>query len=235
MSGGLTKGMARRLELLAGRPVFVPRLREFAVAVADLGPPGLPIGEQTATEGPGHRDPFLAVMRNEPRDVVIAALRLSDLLRDIADIGDAFCVELRPVVDGHDDIRTAARLYCSGDACLDVIGVDHLYGELDPQRLLAFRCDFGLEQLIGSRHEIGPPQPMNRRRVRVGGGPPRGQDPGHAARAGRDRAGSGKFQKPSPVDTRHDPASLMSRRISLSTTFFNSNWCGGTSQAEAGH
>ncbi len=40
--------------------------------------------------------------------LVIAALRLADLLGDVADVGDAVGVKLRPVVEAHDDVGAGA-------------------------------------------------------------------------------------------------------------------------------
>jgi hypothetical protein len=45
---------------------------------------------------------------------------------------------------------------------LNVVGVDHLDIELDAECLFAFGDYFVPQHLIGGRHEIGPPQPVNR-------------------------------------------------------------------------
>src|SRR3954453_20153330 len=83
-------------------------------------------------------------------------MRLTDSFGNVADIGDAPGVELRPVAGRPNDVGASPRLDRGGDARLDVVGVDHLESELDAERLFAFEQDLRLEQLVGGRHKIGP-------------------------------------------------------------------------------
>src|SRR5262249_29103308 len=121
--GGVTKGVAERLtqgttlglELLAGGAVFIPGLREFPVAVADLLEPGFAVGQQAASGRPRHPDPPVADCRGLATDLVIAALRPADLVDYVADIDDTVGIELRPGADQHDDVGTGSGLDCGRD------------------------------------------------------------------------------------------------------------------------
>src|SRR5262249_21655336 len=82
----LAKRSALGLELFAVLAVFVPGLREFAVAIPDFREPGLAIGQQTAPGRPGHANPFPVDSRNRLRNVVITSLNLTDLGSDVAEV-----------------------------------------------------------------------------------------------------------------------------------------------------
>src|SRR5262249_53509931 len=87
---GVTERLAKRaalgLELFAGLAVFVPALREFAVAIPDFREPGFAISQQPTSSRPGHADPLLADSRDRLRDVVIGSLNLTDLRSNVADV-----------------------------------------------------------------------------------------------------------------------------------------------------
>src|SRR5258707_5253289 len=85
------------------------------------------------------------------------------------------------VVEDHDEIRTASRLDGRGHARLQVVTVHRLEIDLDPERLLGFRQQLLAQQLIGSRHEVVPTQPVYRRALCKRGRAAGGQDAGHAA------------------------------------------------------
>src|SRR5207302_500805 len=80
--------------------------------------------------------------------------------------------------------------------------------ELDAECLLAFRHDLSAQQLIGSRHEIGPAQPVQSGRLAIGRRPPRSEDRGDPAAARGNGAGPRKLQKSPPIEARHDLSSL---------------------------
>ena len=166
VSSGLADGAALGLEFLAGVEQRVPGFREGIVP--NLVEPRFAIGDQRASDGPRHADPFVADSGDELGNVVIAALGLADLLGHITDIGETFGVELRPVSGQHGDVSSASRLDSRCDARLQIIGVDSFNLERDAGRLLAFLRDLAFEQHVRSRHEIRPTQPMNIRPLRVG-------------------------------------------------------------------
>ncbi len=139
---------------------------------------------------------------------VIAALRLADLLGDIADIGDALGIELRPIVDRHQNVGAGLRLDRRGDARLDAVAVDGLDLELDAERLLAFLGNLAAQQLIGNRHEIDEFEPMQGRALRKRRRPPRSQNAGQPAARGAQRAGAGKLQKAAATGGLHHCYSL---------------------------
>ena len=194
MAERLPDRAALGLQLFAGIAEGIPSVGKLAVAVPDLLEPRFAVGDQAAADRPRDGDPFVADGRHRLCDIVISALCFAELLGHIADIGQTFGVELRPVVERHKDVWPRAGLDRRGYAGLNVVGVDRLDIELDAEGLIAFRGDLGAQHLIGSRHKIGPPQPMHRGRLRIGRRPPRGQDPGDPDGARRDRAGAGKFQ-----------------------------------------
>src|SRR4029077_10685137 len=90
----LAIGMPGLLQLLAGGAVFVPVRWKLAVET-DFGKPGFAVGDEPAADAPGHADPFAPDRRDLPRDVVIAALVLADLLGDVGRIGKAVGIKLR--------------------------------------------------------------------------------------------------------------------------------------------
>src|SRR5260370_8508813 len=69
----LAEGTALGFELLTGRAVLFPSLRELFAAIADFLEPGFAIGDQSAAGGPRDADPFPATLRRDPRDPVQAA------------------------------------------------------------------------------------------------------------------------------------------------------------------
>ncbi len=203
MSERLTKGMAVGFQFLAGFPPFLPSLRVLAASIADLLPPRGSVDDLQTDNGPGHRDPFMAVIGDGPRGFVKAALRLADFLRDVADVDDAVGIELRPVVERHDDVRTSAGLDSRSNPRLDRQPIDRLEVELDPQILLALLIDFRLEQLIGRRHVVRRLEPVKRGALGEGRRPPRGQDPSDPAGASGSHASAAKLQQPTPINAFH--------------------------------
>src|SRR5215831_7322810 len=152
----LAIGAALYLELLAHGAVLVPSVRKLTIAVAHFLEPRLPVREQPAADAPGDTDPFLAVIGDDFGNLVIAALRAADLVGDVADIDNAAGVKLRPVIDDENDVRPRPRLYCRGDPCLNVVGIDRLKSKLYPERFVALGYYLAPEQLIGSGHAIRP-------------------------------------------------------------------------------
>src|SRR6516165_3170983 len=138
MAQGLAERMALCLQLLARRPVLVPRLRKLACAVADGFEPRFAIDKQTANDAPRYTDPLIARRGHYARHLVVAALRFADFRRHIAHIDQALDIELRPVVESTDDVGASSRLDCRGGARLQIVGVDRLDIELDAERLGAF-------------------------------------------------------------------------------------------------
>ena len=110
------------------------------------------------------------------RGFVIAALRLADLLGDVADVDDAVGVELRPIADRHQDVGAGFRLDRRSDARLDAVTVDGFDLELDAERLLGFVGDLAAQQLVGNRHEVDEFEPMQGRPLRVSRRPAGGQN-----------------------------------------------------------
>src|SRR6185437_13775116 len=94
----LAERAALGLELLAGLVIFVPGLRELAVP--RFLEPRLAIGDLRAEHAPRQGDPSLAVVGDDPRLLIVTALRLADGVCDVAHIDDALGIELRPVVEG---------------------------------------------------------------------------------------------------------------------------------------
>src|SRR5262249_21128333 len=80
------------------------------------------------------------------------------------------------------------------------------------ERLLALRGDLFFQELVGGGYEIGPAQPLDRRRLGIGRRAPRGQDRGQPT-ARRDRPGARKAQEPPPGDPSHGLSSLAHERI----------------------
>ena len=61
-----------------------------------------------------------------------------------------------------DDVGAAAGLDRRGDARLQVVAVDGLHRDLEPERLFGFGQELAAQQRVGYRHEIAEPQPMQR-------------------------------------------------------------------------
>src|SRR6185437_2002339 len=197
----LAERPALRLEFLAGLEIFVPGLRELAVP--RFLEPRLAIGDLRAEHTPRQGDPFLAVVRDDPRLLVVAALRLADRIGDVAHVNHALGIELRPIVESANHVRPGARLDCGGGARLDVVAVDHLDVELDAERLGAFRDDLVAQQLVGGRHEIVPAQPMDAGALRIGGRLAQSEHRTDAARSCGDRAGAGQLKQLAPTYAGH--------------------------------
>ncbi len=88
---------------------------------------------------------LLAVGADDLADVVDSRRRALPIsLGDVADVGKALGVELRPVVEPQNDVGAGAGLNRRGDARLDVVGVDRLDGQLDAEVLLALLDDRAL-------------------------------------------------------------------------------------------
>src|SRR5258707_12313475 len=85
------------------------------------------------------------------------------------------------VVEDHNEIRTTSRLNGRGHARLQVVTVHRLEIDLDSQRFLGSRQQLLAQQLIGSRHEVVPTQPVYRRALCKSGRAASDQDAGHAA------------------------------------------------------
>ena len=68
-----------------------------------------------------------------------------------------------------------------GHARLQVVAVHGLEIDLDSELFLGGRQQLLAQQLIGSRHEVVPAQPVYRRALRKCGRAAGGQDAGHAA------------------------------------------------------
>src|SRR5215831_822826 len=144
----LAQWPARSFELFAGIAVLLPGLREFAVAVTNFRKPGFAIGDQHAERIPRNANPFVAVIGNKPADIVITTLSITDLLGQIRNIHQILNIELRPVADHIEDVRTRARLDCRGNALLDLVGIDRLKIELKAERLLTLRDELLFKQRV---------------------------------------------------------------------------------------
>jgi hypothetical protein len=131
MAERLADRMARCLQLFAGRTVFLPGLRILCLVVTDFSPPGFPVDNLSANYGPRDCNPFAAVIGDRPRGFVVASLRLADLLGHVADIDDAFGIELRPVVEHLDEVGAVAGLDGRSDPRLNCQPIDPFKIELD--------------------------------------------------------------------------------------------------------
>src|ERR1700736_4952244 len=179
MADSLAKRTALCLQLLAGGVGGVPRLGKFRDP--DLFEPGLAVRVHGTDDSPRHRVEFLAVAGNGARVFVEPAFLARDLLGEIAEVDHALRVEGRLVVKDHNEIGTTSRLNRRGHARLQVVTVHRLEIDLDPERLLGFGQQLLAQQLIGSRHEVVPAQPVYRRALCKRGRAASGQDAGHAA------------------------------------------------------
>src|SRR5262249_2719298 len=126
MAQSLTERLALRLQPLAGIDVIFPGSGELLRAIYDCRPPGFAIGHQYTQDWARDSDPSSAVIGDGDSGLVIAAQSIADLLCDVADIGDAAAVELRPIVDRHDDVGPGRRLDRRGNARLDAVPLDRL-------------------------------------------------------------------------------------------------------------
>ena len=96
----------------------------------------------------GHGQPAFAVVGGGAGRLIKSTLGLAELLGDFTDLGQAFAVEVGPVVEKVDDVGPRARLDRRGDARLNVVGIDGLNRELDAKRLLTFRRDFPFQKHV---------------------------------------------------------------------------------------
>ena len=193
--------VAGRLQLLADRAVFLPSRGNGVSAL--LGQPGLAIDDHGAEHAPRHPQPFLAIVGDDLRLLIEAALRLADLLDDVVDIADALGIELRPVVQAANDVGAGAGLDRRGGARLQIVAVDRLDIELDAESLLGLGRDLLLQERVGGGNEVIPAQPVNRCALRVGGSARRGEYRGDAAGLRRDRTRAGELKKLSPMNPSH--------------------------------
>ena len=205
----LAQGVPLGLQLLARLAPLLPGLRIFFGVIPDLLPPGGAVGDLQADDRVRDAKPFLAVIGDRLRGFVIAALRLADFLRDIADIDDAVGIELRPIVDRADDVGTGAGRDGGRDPRLDRQPVDAFEIDLDAEVLLGLLVDLRSDHLVGNRYIVGPPDPMQGRPLREGGRPARGQNAGEPSGRGRCRSGAGKLQQAAAIDTRHGSSPLI--------------------------
>jgi hypothetical protein len=196
---GLADRLALLLESRADLPVLLERLRRLAGA--DLREPRAPVGDQAAAGAVGEREPLLALPCRRLRVLVVAALLLGLPLAEIADVGEAVLVEVRPVVQHHDDVRPRARLDGRGDARLQVVGVDRLERDLD-LRLLAVLGVLPAQLDVPLGDEVDPLQHLDLGALRVGGGAPGRED----ALEARERGGTARgLQQGAPVDGMSGP------------------------------
>jgi hypothetical protein len=188
MAERLADRPALRLEQLARAAILLPTFRKFADA--NLGEPGFAVAQQDAERAPRHPEPAALAFRHRREDVVEAALLAADLIGDVTHVRQALGVEVRPVVHGVDDVGAGAGLDRRGDARLQVVAVDGLERDLEPQRLLRLRQQLLAQQRVGGGNEIAEPQPVQRGVLRVGGRPAGGQDAGQRAAADQRAARS---------------------------------------------
>ena len=123
----------------------------------------------------GHAQPLAADLERGPEDVVEAALSLADRLGDVADVDERVLVELRPVVEHHEDVGAGARLDGGGDARLQVVGVDGLELDLGAERLAGLR-HLALQLDVGLGNEVDPAHDVQLGALREGGRAARGED-----------------------------------------------------------
>ena len=89
---------------------------------------------------------------------------------------------------------------------------------LMPSAFSAFGQQLLAQQLIGSRHEVVPAQPVQRGGLRVGGCPAGGQDAGHAAGFCRQGTGARYLQELAARDTSHAISSHVDLLCDLETS-----------------
>src|ERR1700730_10712376 len=135
------------LQLFARGAPFLPGFGIFLRPVADFVPPRGAVDNLQADDRVGDGKPLLAVKGDRLGGFVIAALRLADFLGDVADIGDALSIELRPGVDRTDDVGTGAGRDGGSDPRLDRQAIYGFEVELDAEVLLALLEDLCSERL----------------------------------------------------------------------------------------
>src|SRR5712692_2479037 len=121
---GLPDGLALGLELLANLAPFVPGLRELLDA--DFRVPRASVGDGVADDAVGYGQPLAVHFRRDVEDVVVALLRLPDRLGHVRHVHEGAGIEVRPVVEHHNDVGAGAGLDRGGDARLQVVEVDEL-------------------------------------------------------------------------------------------------------------
>jgi hypothetical protein len=94
-------------------------------------------------------------------EVVVAALRGADRLAHRRHVGAAVGIELRLVVEDHDDVGPALGLDRRGRPRLQVVEADRLHVDLEAERLLCFRQHRLAQDLIAGRDEVVPLQPVH--------------------------------------------------------------------------
>src|SRR5438270_6057228 len=119
MRHGLPERVPLSLQLLPAVPPLLPARRVFLRPVSDFVPPRSTVDNLQTDDRVRDSEPFLAVIGDRLCGLVEAALRLADLLADIADIDDAVGIELRPIVDRADDLGAGSGGYGRGHARLD--------------------------------------------------------------------------------------------------------------------
>src|SRR5262249_807580 len=201
VSHGLAEWLALGLELLAGVAILVPGFRKFVVA--DRVEPRFAIGIFIAEDAPRHSEPFLAIVGDGNRFLVKAALVLAEFLGNLADVGDAFGIQLRPVVQRANDVRDGARLNGGRSARLNVIAVDHLDIERDAEILGGCRYDLLAQNFIRAGNEIVPAQPVYGRALRIGRRPATCQNRSNPSGSCRNRASAGKLKQLAPMNSSH--------------------------------
>ena len=175
----LTDRPALGLELLANLAILLPGVGEGRGA--DLVKPRFSVGDHGADDGPWHGDPLLAVRRVRFAQIVVPAFGFAHTACEVGQVNDALRIDLRVVVEEHDDVGTCARLNRRGDTRLQVVAIHGLEINLESQRFLGGRQQLLAQQLVGSRYEVVPTQPVYRRALCKGGRAASGQDAGHAA------------------------------------------------------
>src|SRR5882757_5971986 len=175
----LTDRPAHRFELLANLAILLPRVREGRGA--DFVEPRFSVGDHGADNCPWQGDKLLAIDRVRFAQIIVAVFGLAHAASELGQVDHALRVDLRVVVEEHDDIGTRARLNRRGDTRLQVVAIHGLEINLDSQRFLGSGQQLLAQQLIGSRHEVVPAQPVYRRALGKSRRAASGQDAGHAA------------------------------------------------------
>ncbi len=219
MTHRLAERLALGLELLAGGAVLVPGLRKLGEP--DRLEPRFAIRVLVAKDAPGNAEPFLAIVANGNRLFVKAALLLADFLGNVADVGHAVGIELRPVVERANHIWAGPRLNGGRGARLDVVAVDHFNIERDAEILGGGRDNLLAQDLVGPGNEIVPAQPVHRGALRVGRRPSGRQNCSKSSARRSDGAGTRNLKQFSPMNPSHwNPPSKTSTIAFLVGTFF---------------
>jgi hypothetical protein len=122
---------------------------------------------------------------------VVAALIGGFPFGEVGDVGQAARVEMRPVVQHHDDVRAGSGLDRGGDARLQVVGVDGLERDLD-LRLLLVLGDLASDLDVALGDEVHPLQQVDLRALGEGRRPAGAQD---AFEPGGGAGDAGGFQE----------------------------------------